>query len=276
MHAPKVSVVLSNHNGARYLSETLESIAAQLYPNVEVVLVDDGSTDNSVEILQAFARQAPEFRQVLTRPACRGQAAGFNLAFQHTRGDWIAFIDSDDLWFPDKLTQAMAYLEAHPQVGLLHHNLEILRHETPTGEPTLTPLLKGDLAKWHQRTGQIPAFAPTAGLIVRRSVMEAIAPLPESFKTCADGFITRSAMCFTQVGAIETCLGAYRIHDENNVCNNPSFDVPLYIREELVPVLNAFYAAKGLDFRLELRAGASQAPWPLRWVQPLRRRLFAR
>ncbi len=274
--APKVSVVLSNLNGERYLCEALESVEAQNFRDFEAVLVDDGSTDGSVAILEAFAQRDPQRRRVLVQTVNQGQAAGFNLALEHARGEWIAFIDSDDLWSADKLAEAMAYLEAHPRVGLLHHNLEILRHEERTGEPTLAALLEGDLAKWHQRTGQIPAFAPTAGLIVRRSVMDAILPLPTAFKTCADGFVTRSAMCFTEVGAIQRCLGAYRIHGENNVCSNPDFDVPAYIREDLVPTLNAFYAAKGLAFRLQLHSGGSTAAWPTRLLKPLRRLLPTR
>ncbi|MGF1485104.1 MAG: glycosyltransferase [Opitutales bacterium] len=271
-----ITVVLANYNGAHYLPETLASIEAQTLPDFETILVDDGSTDNSPAILSAFAKANPKRRKLIRLPENRGQAAGFNAAADAAQGDWVCFIDSDDLWFPSKLERVEAFLIKNPEVGLLHHNLRIQQEDTPADRPVLEKLLKGDLARYHLQSRQIPSFAPTSGLAIRTTLLRTLVPIPEVFRTCADGFLTRSAMALTQVGAIQECLGAYRLHGANNVVNNPQFDVPGYIRDTLVPCLNHFYAEQGLSFRLQLKPPSARQPSLFHKLsRPLRRLLPA-
>jgi glycosyltransferase involved in cell wall biosynthesis len=108
---PLVSVVIPVYNGARYLREALESVFAQTYRPFEVIVVDDGSVDDSSLIAQSF----PEVRYI--RQANQGVAAARNNAIDTARGQFLAFLDQDDLWTPEKLRLQIGHLLSHPELG---------------------------------------------------------------------------------------------------------------------------------------------------------------
>jgi len=111
-----VSVVVPSYNSAAYLPATLASVTGQTYRDWEVVLVDDGSADGPAGVAK---RIIPPGRLTLVRQARRGPAAARNRGVQVARGELIAFLDSDDLWRPDKLAVQTDWLDAHPAVGLV-------------------------------------------------------------------------------------------------------------------------------------------------------------
>jgi glycosyltransferase involved in cell wall biosynthesis len=108
---PLVSVIIPVYNGARFLRAALESVLAQTYRNFEVIVVDDGSVDDSGVIAQSF----PEVRYI--HQTNQGVAAARNHAIEVARGEYFAFLDQDDLWTADKLKLQIAYLLSHPEVG---------------------------------------------------------------------------------------------------------------------------------------------------------------
>jgi glycosyltransferase involved in cell wall biosynthesis len=107
----KVSVIIPVYNGSRYLRAALESVFAQTYRPLEVIVVDDGSADESGVIAQSF----PEVRYIYQTN--QGVAAARNNGIDAARGEFFAFLDQDDLWTPDKLKQQVAHLQSHPDVG---------------------------------------------------------------------------------------------------------------------------------------------------------------
>lgn len=122
---PHVSIVVAIHNGADTLTRALQSIADQTYSDWEVILVDDGSTDATGELLQrcisgpARCISGPDRCRIITNIINRGQTKALNQGILAARGVWIARLDADDWWAPDKLTQQMNYLAAKADVGLL-------------------------------------------------------------------------------------------------------------------------------------------------------------
>src|SRR6185369_12630341 len=108
---PLVSVIIPVYNGARYLRAALESVFAQTYREFEVIVVDDGSVDESGVIAQSF----PEVRYI--QQTNQGVAAARNHAIEVARGEFFAFLDQDDLWTPDKLKVQIEYLLSHRDVG---------------------------------------------------------------------------------------------------------------------------------------------------------------
>ena len=108
---PLVSVIIPVYNGARYLRPALESVFAQTYHPFEVIVVDDGSTDDSGAIAQSF----PEVRYI--QQANQGVAAARNHGIDAARGEFFAFLDQDDLWTPEKLKLQMAHLLDNPELG---------------------------------------------------------------------------------------------------------------------------------------------------------------
>ena len=97
---PLVSILVSNYNYARYIGETIESALNQTYSNIELIVCDDGSTDDSVRIIEEYRRRDSRLQLILK--ANGGQASGFNAAFAASRGELLALLDSDDLFLAAK------------------------------------------------------------------------------------------------------------------------------------------------------------------------------
>jgi glycosyltransferase involved in cell wall biosynthesis/SAM-dependent methyltransferase len=118
---PLVSVVAIFLNAERFLAEAIQSVIAQTYPTWELLLVDDGSSDGSSAIARGLADREPNRVRYLEHPGHRnqGMSASRNLGLHHARGEYLALLDADDVWLPEKLERQVAILEAHPQVALL-------------------------------------------------------------------------------------------------------------------------------------------------------------
>ena len=119
---PLVSAIVIFLNEERFLAEALESVLAQTYPHWELILVDDGSTDRSSSIAQAYAARYPDRVRYVEHEghANRGMGASRNLGLDHARGTYVGFLDADDVWMPDKLRDQVAVLEAHPDVDMVY------------------------------------------------------------------------------------------------------------------------------------------------------------
>lgn len=138
---PLVTVVIPTYNRADYIAETIESVLSQSYPNIEVIVIDDGSTDDTAKVV---ARFVPQVSYVQQENAERG--ASRNHGLRLARGDYVAFLDSDDLWLSTKVADDVSYLEANPDVGLIHtdaiiidavgRELRVLRSRAPSGRVT--------------------------------------------------------------------------------------------------------------------------------------------
>jgi glycosyltransferase involved in cell wall biosynthesis len=109
---PRVSVIIPTYNRTALVAEAVASVLAQTWRDFELLVVDDGSTDHTLEVLSPFREEI----KLLRRRTRRGVAAARNLGLAAARGEWLAFLDSDDLWFPEKLARQMAYLARHPQI----------------------------------------------------------------------------------------------------------------------------------------------------------------
>lgn len=135
--SPTVSVVMPVYNGARYLAETLDSILAQTYRDFELLVIDDGSTDPTPEILRRYAGMDSRVK-ALTR-ANRGIVKSRNELLELCRGRYMACNDADDLSVPTRLEKQVAYMEAHPQCVLLGSRLVVM---DPYGSPLYQSLQK--------------------------------------------------------------------------------------------------------------------------------------
>ena len=118
---PLVSVVAIFLNAERFLDEAIASVRAQTHSRWELLLVDDGSTDGSSAIARGWAERDPARVRYLEHPGHvnRGMSASRNLGLEYARGEYLALLDADDVWPPEKLARQVAILEAHPDVGLL-------------------------------------------------------------------------------------------------------------------------------------------------------------
>src|SRR3954463_15557323 len=117
MSAPQVSVVIASYNRANFLPETLRSVLAQRFQDLETIVVDDGSTDTTKEVIEEFQGRVEYVYQ-----SNRGPSAARNLGVQHARAPWIAFQDSDDLCAPNHLETLYAYVQDHSDCGMVFAN----------------------------------------------------------------------------------------------------------------------------------------------------------
>ncbi len=118
---PRVSVIMPVYNGEAFLDEAIDSVLAQSVDDLQVLLCDDGSTDRSVAIAHRWASRYPDTVATLQHPghANRGAAPTRNLGLRAARGDYVAFIDADDVWRPGKLVEQMAIMHEHPELGMV-------------------------------------------------------------------------------------------------------------------------------------------------------------
>lgn len=115
---PTVSVVMPVYNGERFLPESMASVLGQTFADFEFIIVDDGSTDASVEIVREYERRDARVRQ-LQLPRNLGQASAINRGIEQASGDYVAMLDCDDICLPDRLRIQVNFLNAHPHIGVL-------------------------------------------------------------------------------------------------------------------------------------------------------------
>jgi glycosyltransferase involved in cell wall biosynthesis len=205
------SIIINNYNYDRFLSEAINSALNQSYPHIEVIVVDDGSTDKSREIITGYSdRITPIFQE-------NGkQGAALNSGFAASRGDIILFLDSDDYLLPMAVERIVKAFK--PGVGKVHHRLQVVDVEgKPSGAfiPTITMELSGGEV-WRKllQTGDYVSTC-MSGNAYSRETLTHLFPIPDSYKTTADDYLMISTPFYGEVIGIEDPIACYRIHDSN-------------------------------------------------------------
>lgn len=178
-----VSIIVPTYNSAQFIEACLESVFAQTYPHMEVLVVDDGSVDNTRQVLAPYI--ADDKIQYFFQQN-QGPAAARNLALRHARGEFIAFLDADDLWLPDKLEKQITVLQKNPDVGMMYSDSEWFGEEWERQLANSRKLREGDLRKAEYfRRGDIfkvllaHNFIPTMTVLVRHSILKKTGPFLE-------------------------------------------------------------------------------------------------
>ncbi|MUV03626.1 glycosyltransferase [Flavobacterium rakeshii] len=114
-----ISIITTVKNGSKYILETLESIKNQTFKDFEHIIVDDGSTDNTVQILNKFQFDNPNYKLLLFQPGSLGRGKALNFAIGKAKFEWVAIIDADDIWHPEKLKAQVNILKVHPEITVL-------------------------------------------------------------------------------------------------------------------------------------------------------------
>ena len=111
----RVAIIIVTHNRAGLLREAIESVLAQTYPHIEITVVDNGSTDDTGAVVNAYAGRVRYFKQ-----DNQGVAAARNVGIEVSTGDYVGVLDDDDTYLPTKIERQVAILDAHPELGLVH------------------------------------------------------------------------------------------------------------------------------------------------------------
>lgn len=214
--ASRFTVLCATYNQAAYLEDMLASVLAQT-GDFDVVVVDDGSTDETPEVLETFLRGlsvTQRARVQVRRTENAGQLAALEQGLAVATGDYICLVDSDDRFRPGKLEAIATATTGNPDAGMLMHPLRVIDPAgRPTGDvrPQKATLSHGDLREQMRRTGRLSATA-TSGIVLRRDVMAELFPAPtKGLNFAADAYLSFGAACLAPVVALTDPLADYRM-----------------------------------------------------------------
>ncbi len=199
-----VSVIIPTYNRAFYLEKAIQSVLDQSYPDFDVIVVDDGSTDNTAEVVRKFKGV------MLIQQQNLGVAVARNTGIHRTRGKYVAFLDDDDLWLPGKLEKQVAYMEDHPATGMVYSAYQTIdSHDTVTGE--VTHVVSGQV--WHDFMFGVPIAPPT--VMVRREVLDTVGVFDKSLRLGEDLDLWIRIARRYPIHGMKEPLVQYRIHNSN-------------------------------------------------------------
>jgi len=222
---PRISIVMSIFNDSAFIAEAIDSVLAQSFSDWELILVDDGSTDGSSAIARAFAARHPDRLRYLEHSAHanRGTSASRNLGIAQSSGEFIAFLDSDDVYLPERLERHVALLESRPEIDMVQSNT--LRwytwdsSELPDIVGTV-PAIAGGVAApaelLRQSLRQNPEsgwFPCTCSVTLRRSTITKVGGFEEEFFTlCEDWAFWQKIYLHGNICVTEDVVARYRKH----------------------------------------------------------------
>lgn len=211
-----VSIIIDSYNHAEYVGQAIDSALAQTYTPIEVIVVDDGSTDDSRSVIARYGKRV----RAIHKPN-GGQQSALNAGVAASRGEILCFLDGDDFFYPNKVEAILHPFRQASRAGkplLVHHLLELL-DETGLVNPAgrrlgwlhPSPLNLYDRAakyKWLK-----PGGGPTSAISLNRALAAMIFPLPEEkVRLFADLFIAMPASLIAEMHALDEVLGSYRVH----------------------------------------------------------------
>lgn len=269
---PLVSIITPSFNQAAFLESTLLSVLEQDYPRIEYIVVDGGSTDGSLEILRRYASRLARW---VSEPD-EGQTDAINKGFGLARGEILAWLNSDDVYYPGAVAQAVAYLQAHPEVGMVHGAAYYIDEQgRPVGRFPSAPMGHAELRRGAPKIAQQSAF-------LRASAWRIVAPLDASFFYAMDYDLWVRLSAVTPLAHVPSVWAGFRLHGESKSMTVARLCWPemmrvhfrdggsrwsvLYakylLRRAVEPIMPLRMRWRRLRFRLEGRPRSAEAAGP--------------
>ncbi|MBI3788201.1 MAG: glycosyltransferase, partial [Ignavibacteriales bacterium] len=202
MNIPKVSIITPTFNGQRFIAQTIRSVLAQSFRNFEMIIVDDGSTDDTQKIVSAFSDRRIQY----VRHHHRGCTAAYNACIELAKGQFIAVLDHDDLMAPERLSRQVKFMEKNPGVGLVGSSFIMI-------DESGFPLRKVQVLHGMENVRRLEAvynavYHPT--ILYSREVIERIGGYKEEFFPAHDTEFLLRAIDRFRADNITECLTLYR------------------------------------------------------------------
>jgi glycosyltransferase involved in cell wall biosynthesis len=227
----RVSIITPFLNAGPFIEESINSVLSQTYDNWELLLVDDGSTDASTGMALRYAAAHPDKVRYLSHDGRqnRGASASRNLGARHARGEYLAFLDADDVYLPRKLEVQVPILDTHPEVAMLYAATEYWYSWSGRGEdagrdwvwrkygaePDTSIEPPRMLVRFLEDGGTVPCMG---GVLVRRAAVESVGGWEDSFHRICTDQVFHAKLCLNfPVMIVDVCLDRYRQH-ENSSC----------------------------------------------------------
>lgn len=216
-HSPFFSVLCATFNQAQFLVDMLESVKGQTCSDFELIVVDDGSTDDTPAVLNKWLQDQDSdlrCRVKIVRQQQSGQSAAWEEGFAVSSGQWICFLDSDDAFLSHKLGTIADVIRESPGVGMIQHPMIVIdEHGVPTGDirPQSAALSSGDLRAQMRIDGRHVAPGASA-LVIARQTMERLVPMPtKQYRFAADAYLSFGATATAPILSVAEPLSQYRM-----------------------------------------------------------------
>jgi glycosyltransferase involved in cell wall biosynthesis len=226
-----VSIIINNYNYGKFMTEAINSALNQTYKKIEIIVVDDGSTDNSREIIASYGeRIIPVYKENGGQPSC------YNAGFAASKGEIICFLDSDDIFLPNKIERIVNIFQLDEEIDWCFHNRQLIdENYKPLNYNTTGNDVSGkcDFRKKIQ-SGKIPPhLPPSSALCFKHSLLEQILPMPTTTKMSAsDYYVKYMAVGLSKGFLLGEELTHQRIHG-NNAATLQNDKKHLQAREQL-------------------------------------------
>ena len=249
-YQPLVTVVIDNYNYGHFLGQAIDSVLAQTYAQIELIVVDDGSTDNSRQVIESYGD-----RLIAIFQANQGQRAAFNTGIKQAQGEIICLLDSDDYFHPEKIAKVVTAFAHHPEWVQVSHYWSGIDAEGKEIDIPQKTLSRGDVKKALLKYGKYKS-ALTSALAYRRHVLEQVMPIPLGHTYYADAYLMATVPFYGEVGTIDESLMFYRLH--NNNAHNRQSDLTHHLegRKAIASFVNNTAAKVGIAERLNLNNDA--------------------
>ncbi len=256
---PIFSVIIPTYNGSRFIEQTIRSVLNQTFSNLELIVVDDGSTDNTASIIEKLASE--DKRIILKKiPNSGGPTIPSNLGISLAQGKYIAFLDHDDEWKQDKLEKVLKVFEENKKIDIVCSAVEILQNET--GKKQLSSLKRRINTKTDMLSGAY--FNTFSMIVVKKEVFQSVGVLDTKLLVFGDyEFMARSIAADKEVFFIDEPLVVYRVHENNTSSLQKNIDRRvrdlMYILSSHADIYNTHARAKAVVLqaigRLNLEMG---------------------
>ncbi len=213
MKTPFFSVIIPAYNSENFIERTIRSVLSQTYDQFELIIVDDGSSDNTAKILSKFSSTDARIR-IITTPNSGGPTTPTNIGINLSNGEYITFLDHDDVWKPHKLERLLEFIEDNASIGFIASNVEHYNEKTKNTTLSDLRLVNGNLPKSDVLAGNY--FNTFSMLTIKRSVLERVGSLDTSLRMFADfDLVTRMITHDIPYQFLPDILVTYYIHDSN-------------------------------------------------------------
>lgn len=236
---PKVSVIIPYHNGKKFIAEAIESVLSQTYQNFEIIIVDDGPTDNIKAVIEPYTIDSKV--KLVQHETNRGIPSARNTGIRHSKGEYIAFLDQDDLWFPKKLEYQVAVFErASTDLGFVFSNMNIIDNEgivkicsaVSTIPSNINNFSSQEVLKTLFLNGN---FISMITVMVRRECITTIGLFDEIIKGGSDDYdICLRLATKYKIEYLDVPLAAHRIHSANYSNTERFFKDNLLIMDKIL------------------------------------------
>jgi glycosyltransferase involved in cell wall biosynthesis len=223
---PLVSIIIDCYNQDSLVKDAIESAISQSYSNIELIVVDDGSTDKSREVISRYGNSIfPVFKPN------GGQSSALNIGFKESHGEIICFLDGDDLFFENKVFQVADAFASNPEIDWCFHPLRYINESldkviTDYPLPPSDHSCEIDFRNNIIKNGVIPVWGPaTSAISLRRSLAEKIFPIPECLKIASDAYLRYPSLALSKGYFLNQPLSYLRVHGNNVYNSNINDDV---------------------------------------------------